>query len=88
MREPADWMATGPDDRILEYLRDNDRAIPSSIATETGFTNKHVAQRCELLSEHGLLAHEGNRFYSLATTGERYLDGDLDAAELSADEQE
>jgi predicted transcriptional regulator len=86
MRKPADWMATGPDDRILEYLAGTDRAIPTTIASAAGYTNKHVAQRCDLLAENGLLEDQGSGFYSLTDEGRRYLDGELDVADLEGDD--
>ena len=88
MRKSADWM-TIADERILEFLSENDSGTPSSMAGSeyVRFSRPHIHERCQKLKRHGLIRFLGNGVYILTDEGQQYLDGDLDAAELEPDEE-
>lgn len=73
------------DDRILEYLYDEETASPGEMA-KSGFvryTSSYISQRCQKLVEHGLLKNLGRGVYTITERGEMYLEGKLDTAEDS-----
>jgi len=92
MRYSGDWM-TLADDRILEYIRENESGSPSKIKKggKIRYTSQHIGRRCRKLAENGLLKHLGNGVYMITDDGEAYLDGQLDTETmqyLSEDEKE
>jgi predicted transcriptional regulator len=89
MRYSGDWMVLA-DDRILEYIRENESGRPTAMA-ESGYvrySRQYVHTRCKKLVEHGLLKHLGNGVYVITERGERYLDGEIDTSEDAPDEVE
>jgi len=75
------------DDRILEYLYDEERGTPSEMV-KSGFvryTSSYISQRCQKLVEHGLVQNLGRGVYTITDRGEMYLEGKLDTAEDSPD---
>jgi hypothetical protein len=85
MRLSADWMSIA-DDRILEFLHDAGPTTPTRMC-ENGrvrFSRQHINMRCKKLSAYGLLDELGNGVYAISEAGERYLGGDLDAADLES----
>ena len=75
------------DDRILEYIREEDSGSPTKLA-ESGYVRvspQHISRRLKELAEHGLLQHLGNGVYIITDRGEAYLDGKIDVAEDSQD---
>lgn len=87
MRKSAEWM-TIADERILEFLSENDSGSPTSMSKSefVRFSRPHIHERCQKLERHGLINFLGNGVYVLSEKGQQYLDGDLDAAELEPDE--
>lgn len=76
------------DDRILEYLREEDAATPSEMV-KSGFvrySNTYISQRLAKLAERGLVKKLGRGVYSITERGERYLDGEIDTSEDMPDE--
>jgi len=69
------------DDRILEYLRENEGAAVGEITKSDSIrvTNTHVSRRCRKLAEHGMLRALGNGAYIITEIGEAYLDEEYDA---------
>ncbi len=86
MRLSADWMVTA-DDRILEYLSENETGTPKRMADSgyVRFSRSYITQRCKKLVNHGLLRHLGNGVYVITEEGKQYLEGELDAADLEPD---
>lgn len=82
MRHSGDWM-TLVDDRILEYLRDNESGSPTEMKNEgpLHYTDAYIGRRCKKLAEEGLVRHLGNAVYLITDDGEAYLDGRLDTQE-------
>lgn len=71
------------DDRILEYLYEEETASPSEMA-KSGFvryTSSYISQRCQKLVNHGLLRNLGRGVYTITDQGEQYLRGELDTTE-------
>ena len=68
------------DDRILEYIHENESGSPTEIKNEgrLQYSRQHVARRCRKLAEKGLLKHLGNAVYIITDDGEAYLEGRLD----------
>jgi len=78
------------DDRILEYLYEEETASPSKMA-KSGFvryTSSYISKRCQKLVDHGLLRNLGRGVYTITERGEMYLEGKLDTAEGSPDRVE
>jgi len=81
MRRSGKWQSVW-DDRILEWLRENDGdGTPKQIHDSGAFevTRQHVAERLRTLADHGLVRRIGNGAYSLTEEGEGYLDEEYDA---------
>ena len=80
MRESGTWMTIW-DDRILEYLRENEGAAVGEITKIDSIrvSNTHVSRRCKKLAEYGLLQPIGNGAYIITDRGEAYLDERYDA---------
>jgi hypothetical protein len=71
---------TSLDDRILEFLHENDPTTPTNMTTEASlpYSRQHVDRRCKRLHEEGLLKNLGNGVYMITEDGEAYLKGHLD----------
>ena len=78
------------DDRILEYLEVEGPHSPKRISDDPRieFKQKHVNVRLLKLAEYGLVEKDaiGRGVYAISDDGRAYLDGELDARELDADE--
>ena len=79
MRKSGKWM-TIVDDRVLEYIRENEHGSPTKMMEEgpIRYSKAYIAERCRKLAEHGLLKPVGNGVYVITERGERYLDGEID----------
>ena len=68
------------DDRILEYLRENETGSPKKMKDEgpIRYSDAYIGRRCKRLAEEGLVRHLGNAVYTITDDGEAYLDGRLD----------
>lgn len=84
MRASADWMSIW-DDRILEYISEHDGGSVGDIAGHDliRVSQPHISRRCNVLAEHGLLRALGNGVYVITEDGQKYLQGELDAEDLS-----
>ena len=80
MRESGTWMTIW-DDRILEYLRENDGATVGELTKSESIrvSNAHVSRRCKKLAEHGLVTPIGNGAYVITDEGKAYLNEEYDA---------
>jgi predicted transcriptional regulator len=69
------------DERILEYLSEEDSGTPSEMANSgyVRWTRSYISQRAKKLVDHGLLKHLGNGVYIITEEGEAYLDEEYDA---------
>lgn len=76
------------DERILEFLRDNDSGTPTTMSREDSmhFSRSYIHQRLGKLEEYGLVQFLGNGVYVLSEKGNEYLDGDLDVSTLDPTE--
>jgi predicted transcriptional regulator len=86
MRYSADWM-TIADERILEYLSTTETSAPKKMADsgDVRFSRQYIGERCRKLADYKMVQHLGNGVYRITETGERYLEGELDAMELESD---
>jgi predicted transcriptional regulator len=77
------------DDRILEYIHENESDALKEMKDSgyVRFSRQYISQRCKVMVEHGLLQHLGNGVYVITDEGEQYLDGKLDTAELESVEE-
>ena len=78
------------DDRILEVVSEKGSGSPKELS-ETDYirvSRQHVSRRLSTLADHGLLTHLGNGVYVLTEKGTRYLEGELDAADLPDESEE
>jgi repressor of nif and glnA expression len=75
------------DDRILEYLRENETAGATEMSKNgVRYSQGYISKRCKKLLNHGLIRHLGNGVYAITERGEKYLDGELDTSEDAPDE--
>lgn len=86
MRKSASWMHQ-IDERIIEHLDESGWASPSTMSRGFRFTasEARILERCKALSDSGLIApiYEGADMFELTTLGILYLNGDIDADNLS-----
>lgn len=83
MRRSGSWQSVW-DDRILEWIRENDEAGTPKQLKESGLiriSQSHIARRCSTLAEHDLLRKIGNGAYVITEEGKAYLDEEYDAEE-------
>ena len=68
------------DDRILEYLRENETGSPTEMKNEgpINYSSPYIGRRAKRLAKEGLARHLGNAVYTITDDGEAYLDGRLD----------
>ena len=79
MRYAGEWMSAA-DDRILEYLSENESGSPTKMKREgpIRYSRVQVHRRCKILAEKGLINDLGNGVYMITEDGEAYLEGRLD----------
>ncbi|OYR51419.1 winged helix-turn-helix domain-containing protein [Halorubrum sp. Ea1] len=79
MRYAGEWMSAA-DDRILEYLSENESGSPTKMKKEgpIRYSRVQVHRRCKVLAEKGLINDLGNGVYMITEDGEAYLEGRLD----------
>jgi len=87
MRQPAEWM-TPADDRILELIREHGNLTPKAVSDFGGPSRQYTSSRCAELAEYGLLTRVHHGLYGITDAGEAYLDEELDASTLTADDAE
>jgi len=75
------------DERILEYLKENESGTPTSMSNSkyVRFSRSHIHQRCQKLKRYGLITFLGNGVYVISDKGRQYLDEELDASDLQSD---
>ena len=81
MRKSGSWQSVW-DDRILEWMRENEGAGTPKKLKESGLirvSQAHISRRCRKLAEHELLREIGNGAYVITEKGEAYLDEEYDA---------
>ena len=75
------------DDRILEYLRENETAGGTEMANSgVRYSQGYISERCKKLAEHNLVRPLGNGIYTITDRGVRYLDGEIDVSDDVPDE--
>ena len=80
MRRSASWQSVW-DDRILEWLDDNEGAGTPKQIHDSGYiraSKSTVVRRCQKLAENGLLNHIGNGAYIITDEGKAYLNEEYD----------
>jgi len=89
MHRRVEWMVPA-DSSILRFMdavtdeRGNPAIqTPKTISLNTGYSNKHVANRCRTLADHGLLERvEDKAQYRITDKGHALLDGGIDPSDL------
>jgi len=68
------------DDRILEYLSENEAASPTEMKKggPLHFSRAYIGRRCRKLAEEGLIREISDAVYTITDDGEAYLNGVLD----------
>lgn len=68
------------DDRILEYLSENEAASPTEMKKggPLHFSRAYIGRRCRKLAEEGLIREISDAVYTITDDGEAYLGGVLD----------
>lgn len=87
MRLSPDWFVLA-DERILEYIAEEGSGRPTAMADSgyVPFSQPYISERCQKLAKAGFLRPLGNGVYVITEKGEEYLSGDLDARDLTLDE--
>lgn len=83
MRLSGSWQSVW-DDRILEWMRENEGTGTPKEIHDSGLvrvSRTQVGRRMKKLAEHGLLKHVGNGAYVITEEGEAYLEERYDAEE-------
>jgi len=83
MRRSGSWQSVW-DDRILEWMRENDGTGTPKELNDSGLirvSRTQISRRMKKLAEHGLLQHVGHGAYILTDEGQAYLDERYDAEE-------
>ena len=72
------------DDRILEYIDENESGSPKELLDSGYFdiSRGHISRRLRKLADKGFLNDLGNGVYIMSSRGEAYLNEELDASEL------
>ncbi|SDJ62849.1 hypothetical protein SAMN05216226_10690 [Halovenus aranensis] len=81
MRRSGSWQSVW-DDRILEWIRENDGHGTPKKLKDSGLirvSRAHISRRCQKLAENGLLKPVGNGAYIITEEGKAYLDEEYDA---------
>ena len=82
--DPAPWMVPLDID-ILEFYDEHPiRISPSILAANIDYARQYVSQRCQALTDAGLLFHDEDNLYVITPFGTDYLDGDIDPQSLDA----
>jgi len=77
--KPSDWSIIKEIDEYGGWIK------PASLALNVPYTREHVARRCKVLAEHGLLErYDETAAYRITDLGRTYLTGDLDADVLES----
>lgn len=86
MHHRVDWLK--PTDRqIVSKIADNDGWVkPATLALNMEMTRRHIARRCKVLAEQGLLERfdEDTAGYRTTELGVQFLRDELDPADLMA----
>ena len=79
LRHSGNWM-TLVDDRILEYLHENEAASPTEMMKggPIKYSRAYIGRRCKKLKQRGLLREISDATYVITEDGEAYLKGYLD----------
>ncbi|WP_225334923.1 hypothetical protein [Halomicrobium urmianum] len=79
-RKSAYWMMQ-VDERILDYLDQEDWATPRMMARDRCFSVSEgfIWERCQMLRYVGFIAQFGRDMYELTNDGKLYLQGEIDA---------
>ena len=82
-RDRADWMQP-LDEHILEALSEEGNLTPQAIENLDVTVRSHASMRLSKLRKYGLVERfaDTEGLYAITDAGERFLSGDLDAAEL------
>ena len=89
MRKSGSWMTIW-DDRILEYILDNDSGYATEISNDDYIhvSQQHISRRLHELADKGLLSEGKKGVYSITKEGKYYLAGAYDAEEQEVIETE
>ncbi|WP_276256308.1 transcriptional regulator [Halomontanus rarus] len=88
MRKPGGWMQLPTDERILEILHTSGLVLsPAVIDKNLDKSREQINRRLSVLTAYGLVTRVERGYYEIAEDGIRYLEGELDASELEADDE-
>jgi DNA-binding IclR family transcriptional regulator len=88
MRQPGEWMHLPTDHFLLELLEETDLILsPAVLARNLDYNRVTVSRRLTELTDYGLVERVDRGYYRITDAGVAYLDGDLDADRLAANEE-
>jgi hypothetical protein len=83
MHSRVDWLKPSDYTLISEIGDYGGWMKPATLSLNVPYTREHVARRCKVLAENGLLErHEETPAYRISDRGRAYLSGDLDVEDL------
>ena len=85
VRKRADWMRP-IDERILETMRDEGNLTPRAVADFGVTSHSHASDRLSKLAKYGLVERISRGLYRITDEGHAFLDEELDASTLDAEE--
>jgi hypothetical protein len=79
------------DDRILEVMRDRGNMTPRAVSREgevprVDITRDYAGNRLRILTKYGMTRRLDRGLYAITETGIAYLDEELDADQLTTNE--
>lgn len=81
MRRSGSWQTVW-DDRILEWIEENDgtgTATQIHNSERLRVSRAHISRRLNILADHGLVQPLGNGVFQITEEGEGYLDEEYNA---------
>ncbi|WP_324664164.1 phage repressor protein [Haloarcula sediminis] len=80
--KPSDWTIISEIEDYGGWMK------PATLCLNIPYTREHIARRCKVLSQNGLLErHEETAAYRVTEMGRDYLAGELDADDLQPDNE-
>lgn len=85
MHEEVEWMEPSDRSIVLEVAAHMGWIKPASMALNSSYSKTHIADRCQVLADHGLIErHPSETAYRIADLGDRFLFHDLEPDDLGS----
>jgi len=85
VRQRAEWMRP-KDEHILEVMRDEGNMTPRALEELDVTVANYASNRLSEMARYGLVERVAHGLYRITDAGEAFLDEELDASTLDAEE--